>query len=33
MKYLFAFLVSARASFCTGVNLVVDGALLTGVQY
>ncbi|MWA03214.1 SDR family oxidoreductase [Actinomadura sp. LD22] len=28
-----AFLVSARASFCTGVNFVVDGGLLSRVQH
>ncbi|HWD03502.1 MAG TPA: SDR family oxidoreductase [Amycolatopsis sp.] len=28
-----AFLVSQRAAFCTGVNLVVDGGLLTRVQH
>lgn len=28
-----AFLVSSRADFCTGTNLVVDGGLLTRVQY
>ncbi|GLZ15930.1 hypothetical protein Acsp04_61650 [Actinomadura sp. NBRC 104425] len=28
-----AFLVSARASFCTGINFVVDGGLLSRVQH
>ncbi len=28
-----AFLVSPRAGFCNGVNLVVDGGIVTRVQF